>query len=191
MNRISKGCILAKSLRLSFALTSIHVFSIMPGCSVEDEHSEVSSEDCELCHSGVNHEESFLIGTHAKIICHDCHENPDDELPQRTCVSCHDDTSEDAENVDHRGLPETCEQCHSPKGWTPSIFEHPVPLAGPHQNFTCTLCHGGNPPDYSRETALCVNCHQSDFENNPVEGHKSYPTTCALCHITSGWSACD
>jgi nitrate/TMAO reductase-like tetraheme cytochrome c subunit len=95
-----------------------------------------------------------LVGTHAAILCEQCHLNPPGPgSPPTGCVNCHGDQ--------HNGLKD-CATCHVLAHFTPANFNHPQ--EGPHvpkgdeplQCNQCHLngfgqpascpCHGGKPP---------------------------------------------
>ncbi len=122
--------------------------------------------DCTKCHTPAGWDKvDFthplkLIGTHATLACSKCHVSkpggdvlPGTQFPAPTstkCVGCHGDR--------HKGLT-TCSNCHTPAGWKPANFTHPI--VGDHGRATgisCVKCHpngygshycschGGNPP---------------------------------------------
>ena len=94
------------------------------------------------------------MGTHAAILCEQCHLNPPGPgSPPTGCITCHGDQ--------HNGLKD-CATCHVLAHFVPANFKHPQ--EGPHvpageeplQCNQCHLngfgqpascpCHGGNPP---------------------------------------------
>ena len=93
-----------------------------------------------------------LVGTHASIVCQQCHVNGPGTFPTG-CAKCHGDQ--------HNGLP-ACAKCHVLAHFVPANFTHPQ--EGPHvpsgdeplQCNQCHLkgfgqpascpCHGGKPP---------------------------------------------
>ena len=88
--------------------------------------------DCAGCHTptawkDVDFEHPFtLTGAHATLACANCHVSkpggatvPGTQFPaaDSSCISCHGDH--------HNGLTD-CARCHTPQGWTPANFTHPV-----------------------------------------------------------------
>jgi nitrate/TMAO reductase-like tetraheme cytochrome c subunit len=113
---------------------------------------------CQNCHSiqsffgGKNFKHPQpLVGTHAQILCEQCHTQGVMVKPDG-CVNCHGDQ--------HNGLP-MCVTCHVLAHFVPANFKHPQ--EGPHipagdEPLQCNACHangfkhascpchGGNPP---------------------------------------------
>jgi nitrate/TMAO reductase-like tetraheme cytochrome c subunit len=136
-----------------------------PSCITchKDHHGGLT--DCAGCHTptawkDVDFEHPFaLTGAHAALTCADCHvSKPGGAVVAGTqfpaadssCITCHGDQ--------HKGLAD-CTKCHTPAGWKPANFTHPV--VGDHGQGTgidCVKCHpngygshycschGGNPP---------------------------------------------
>jgi hypothetical protein len=40
---------------------------------------------------------------------------------------------------------------------------------------------------YVGTPSLCVDCHQTDYDNSPFFGHDAFATTCHDCHTTNAW----
>ena len=111
-----------------------------------------------------------LVGQHAEVWCHECHEGVD--KPEYMCANCHEPTAEP-----HFG--ENCEDCHTPDGFDQvdmSDFDHPVPLIGAHAEASCMACHAAG-FDLTYE---CAECHQ------PPADH--FTGTCETCHTPEGFA---
>jgi nitrate/TMAO reductase-like tetraheme cytochrome c subunit len=137
-----------------------------PTCVIchDDHHKGLT--DCAGCHTpttwrDVDFEHPFtLTGAHAALTCADCHVSKPGaatvagtQFPaaDSSCTSCHGDQ--------HKGLTD-CAQCHTPQGWKPANFTHPVinDHHGQATGIDCVKCHpsgygshycschGGNPP---------------------------------------------
>jgi len=162
------------------------------------------AQTCELCHNTTawqpatfDHSKSAfpLTGSHTvpPRQCTDCHINNNYNITNTTCISCHRTDFNNANSpVPHAGFPTTCEQCHDTVQWTDGKFDHSgtgFPLTGSHTvpPRACADCHVNN--DYQLNSALCITCHQKDFNgaNSPVP-HTGFPTTCELCHDTVQWT---
>ena len=113
-----------------------------------------------------------LQGKHQQVSCAQCH-IPDEEprtIPfsglEQACYTCHEEV--------HGGQFKTngitaCDRCHTPEGWTPSIFNHDTArfvLDGAHRKVACKECHKTETMDekqiilYRREKFECADCHQ-------------------------------
>ncbi|MDH5505699.1 MAG: cytochrome c3 family protein, partial [Anaerolineae bacterium] len=153
-------------------------------------HLETFGEACLACHDGIDTYGDFdhnkadfpLVGEHATLECGECHKFSNDlfdlQATLQACYDCHG--SEDA----HSGeLGQTCEKCHTPKGWDQINVDHSLtafPLTGEHIEVACEECHidgvfSGTPTD-------CASCHIANDIHNGQFG-----TGCASCHITDGW----
>lgn len=120
-----------------------------------------------------------LLDKHQSVTCESCHK-PDkkfrDALSQ--CIDCHEDDD------NHMGnLGESCEDCHSEKGWQEVRFDHDetdFPLEGAHQETNCASCH----PDeqYEQISTLCVSCHLVNDTHGGTRGN-----ACEDCHTTEAW----
>jgi hypothetical protein len=112
-----------------------------------------------------------LEGSHAVLVCLDCHKAPVEPVKARTCVDCH--------GTHHGGLTQ-CYKCHSPAtgwnpkaGWTHSDF---FVLRGIHKTLDCAQCHVNN--KFQGLPKVCVGCHGR---------HHGGLTDCASCHTTSAF----
>lgn len=143
----------------------------------------------------------ILAGKHASLTCQRCHngENIRDSVIARkgkeflahtysgllsSCVSCHQDG--------HRGqLSRQCDQCHTPRSWSPATgFVHDrtaFPLTGKHKTVACAECHKkindpGKTVQYTHlEYTACAPCH-----SDPHKG--KFVKRCQDCHSTAGWN---
>ena len=158
--------------------------------------------NCALCHttagwspSSFNHDAVFpLTGAHATTMCAQCHTNGNYTTLPKDCYGCHSGDFTNSNNPSHvaLNLPRTCDTCHTTTNWLDAKFDHTLyahyPLTGKHATLTCAQCHLNN--NYSSTSTECYSCHQSDFDGttNPAHVTAGFPTNCALCHSTSGWS---
>lgn len=127
----------------------------------------------------------------------DVHES--DEAKGKPCISCHSGAYNAAVNPRHvNALPQTCQDCHDTKAWTPSTAkDHPYwPILNKHVGVSCVACHdkgfkvGDTPKD-------CLGCHRKDYESaqNPnaafpkhvANGADQYPLDCTMCHADTGF----
>jgi hypothetical protein len=164
------------------------------------------AQTCDSCHTTVawspanfDHSKSGfpLTGMHTvpPRQCTDCHVNNNYSLTQTACVSCHLADYNNTNNPSHaaKGIPTTCETCHTTSGWSPAQFDHSktgFPLTGQHTvpPRQCTDCHVNN--NYNLTQTACVSCHLADYNktNNPPHVQDAIPQTCDVCHSTSGWT---
>jgi hypothetical protein len=97
-----------------------------------------------------------LVGAHAEVWCHDCHEGVRE--PEYRCANCHEPPP------DHYG--DQCETCHTPVGWTSltvgergevfNLADHAFPLDHGGADRDCRLCH----PGLEVSTYTCFICHE-------------------------------
>ena len=111
-----------------------------------------------------------------------------DADPQ-ACATCHMDEFSRVRNPPHVGeKPTTCGVCHSQDDWRPSILNHPWALTGAHAKAaSCFECHKGDPAVFRGTPKLCFGCHAQDYQRGPDHVVDQYPTTCEVCHATTGW----
>ena len=146
---------------------------------------------CTQCHDGVdtfgrkfdhNRTAFKLTEKHAGPGCADCHRGAqslkDLQSTPTACSSCH------LEDEPHAGrLGTSCEDCHTPRGWTPARFDHSLAsfaLTGRHAKLACTECHingllQGTP-------SACAACHRQD---DPHQG--TFRQDCGACHNANNW----
>jgi len=191
-----------------FRLQGRHVEAACDGCHAADIRRRDAPSDCIDCHNdddvhdgfagnacGDCHKEndwkeiSFdhdvtdypLIGKHREVTCNDCHEDRTFRTTPTTCYGCHvEDDAHDGRSGDR------CENCHNPKSWQDSSFDHARDtsflLDGSHAELTCNDCHSEDPFSDRLETA-CASCH---LEDDHHEGH--FGEECDTCHATSLWT---
>lgn len=118
-----------------------------------------------------------LEGAHGAVVCSDCHVKEAAPIGQAAgrrfhfeslaCGSCHENP--------HGALASTgarvnCESCHTPNGWTPSLFTRArhvsFALTGAHQEVPCRMCHETTRQVAGRQVMLfrptprdCAGCH--------------------------------
>jgi hypothetical protein len=99
------------------------------------------------------------------------------------CVSCHEDDSPHRDELGERA----CADCHDESVWNDApAFDHSsarFALDGLHVDVTCAECHDSGPEARYRPLpfASCADCHE-----DPHQGAMS--GTCASCHRTAGWA---
>lgn len=135
-------------------------------------HQSLASQDCMACHT--DHPRPRLTRALSPAFDHAQLAAP----ARAQCATCH---SPPKDNF-HRGVVQTCSQCHSVKAWKPATFDHGryFSLAKPH-NASCATCHVGG--DVSRYT--CFGCHEHQearvAAQHAREGIRNI-ANCARCH---------
>lgn len=153
-------------------------------------HGRVQDKPCISCHvdhKGTDHSlttpeaiQEFdhgqtqfpLEGSHQKLECSDCHNEPLEEL-QGSCAKCHEDPHA-------RQLGNDCQSCHNSGAWeayqlTPD--QHTTRMDGGHQDNTCYDCHSRG---QNLETKVaCATCHD--------QAHGGTEEPCSGCHKVSGF----
>jgi len=134
---------------------------------------------CEDCHEpsrgwkplpGFNHGAFFpLIGKHTQLECTNCHVNGRFAGTPNNCRGCH--------AVAHTGLT-ACEQCHTPRGFVPSTFNHTAKfrVTGKHRALACAKCHVKG--KYKGTPTQCSGCHGAKHGGL---------TACQQCHTPAGF----
>jgi hypothetical protein len=173
-------------------------------------------QDCSQCHTTVagwggatfNHatqENWALTGAHSTLACTACHNATfgNYSITSTACALCHmaDYNGTNAPNHAQAGFPTTCDSCHTTNATTPpwagATFTHPsTPLAltGYHATMLassqCTACHNTIGYTSSATQALCITCHQADYNGttNPPHAAQGFPTTCDSCHTFVDWT---
>jgi len=157
---------------------------------VQDVHRGRNGDSCEKCHApegwkniSFDHSKTDfpLQGKHRDASCRSCHRGIlyQEEL-ETECVVCH--RSDDA----HKGRNgEKCKDCHSPKGWSKTQFDHDkdtkFALRGSHRELRCESCHVENA--YRKKLkAECYACHRDDDVHEGQEGE-----LCGSCHREAAW----
>jgi hypothetical protein len=141
-------------------------------------------KDCAQCHTadtwtatGFDHDLTAfkLVGKHAQTDCIRCHQpEPDKKTTEpvrfkgigQTCAECHDNIH--GRQFDEEGVT-ACADCHTPEGWSPSLFDHSLsrfPLEGKHVGLACAECHKPEEEDgqliirYATGRIACADCHK-------------------------------
>jgi hypothetical protein len=164
-------------------------------------HREVTG-DCEACHQehqGVeadirpldpaefDHaaETGFAFeGKHAGLAknCPACHKVRSYMANERDCGFCHAEPHQGA-------MPQKCEACHTPAGWT-SIARgfHKAgtfPLEGRHLEVPCASCHLNGV--YKGTPMRCYDCHWIRRQDDRYR--TALGTDCENCHRPVSWTA--
>lgn len=164
------------------------------GCHEEDRPAAHFEGECGQCHTATVWPQASLgelghaitgyslDGSHAALVCADCH---DPELPNQrvgsTCSSCH--SNDDA----HRNMVgDDCASCHNELSWLRPSWTHSqtgYTLNGSHRLASCQDCHAtgtaGTPTD-------CIRCHQSAQPSDSIH-QPAFADHCEDCHKTYGW----
>ncbi len=176
----------------------------------QDVHRGEMGIDCARCHTTrdfIDRAEAVrqhrlgrfpLTGAHLTTDCAACH-RPQAGSAMRfagtaeTCGGCHLADYQATRNPDHvaGGYSTDCVRCHSTSSFAGGTFDHSAtsfPLTGAHVGVQCAACHGEGPP--ARVSAECVSCHRAEYDatTSPPHAGTGFPTSCADCHSTSGWS---
>jgi hypothetical protein len=153
------------------------------------------SAECSSCHNSTawipstfNHASTGfqLSGQHLQIQCSSCHQGSTGGLND-ACITCHQADYNAAPNHTAQNYPEDCGMCHNSTAWNQTTFNHAntsFPLTGAHINTQCQGCHTGG---FAGTTTICVNCHQSDYNNssNPSHTALQLSSNCSNCHTTN------
>ncbi len=135
-------------------------------------HQHLQAQNCLACHS--DHQGSLVGQGIGRSFSHALLQ----PAMQQNCVGCH--TAPD--NALHRGVGNTCAQCHGTTRWSPATFDHTrfFVLDGDH-NAPCATCHVNN--DTSRYT--CYGCHEHQPDRIAAkhirEGIRDFQN-CVACH---------
>ena len=159
-------------------------------------NKESNEADCKICHADHKGREANIVwldkdqfdhqltdyeltGKHQQTECVACHKKKDKyrDTPHK-CIDCHkEDDAHDNE------LGEECGNCHNPKAWTGSEFDHDktdFKLNYEHEKVACDLCHINN--DYKKTPSKCVECHSIRDVHENRFGQK-----CQDCHNEKKW----
>ncbi len=169
---------------------------------MDSEHRGISgyvyeSNACFTCHPSGSEEGSFthtqafpLVDSHANLSCSECHSTTYSGTSSE-CISCHQSNFETTQNPSHQtlALSQQCEECHTAKNWTPSIFKHSstgFELLGSHATVNCSDCHASNVTNAVQD---CYACHQSSFETTQNPNHQTLVLSqqCEQCHTAENW----
>lgn len=162
------------------------------GCHGQDEpHAGKFGSRCEGCHNTTDWSETSefdhsltgftLVDKHADVECESCHVDGRFSGTPRDCVGCHK-----KDDVHRGGNGEQCAECHVPRGWEFTTFEHDVetrfPLQGAHARLACGDCHK-QPASLVALSMTCNACHRSDDVHGGRLG-----ANCASCHSDAAWT---
>ncbi len=151
-------------------------------------HNSVAWSPADFDHIGTQFP---LTGAHKSVNCMDCHSAGFVNTPTN-CFACHEQDYNDAIEPKHQtaNFPNTCEDCHTPKAWTPADWDHdnqyfPI-YSGKHRGEwdNCIDCHV-NPEDYKQFE--CINCHEHrqskmDNEHDDERDYVWESHACYSCH---------
>jgi Zn finger protein HypA/HybF involved in hydrogenase expression len=176
----------------------------------QDVHAGELGAECERCHttrSFIDRTDEVrshrltrfpLTGAHRMTDCESCHRRSGPtgmtfaNLPT-DCGACHLGEFRATVNPDHQaaGFPTDCSTCHSTQGWEGSDFNHALTgfaLTGAHRTVDCQSCHGDL--RFTGASPECFACHEGAYRTaaDPDHAGGGFPTQCADCHSTSGWS---
>jgi hypothetical protein len=130
-----------------------------------------------------------LAGVHSTRPCGDCHLGGVYAGTPRTCVGCHLDDYNSAQDPNHiaAGFPTTCETCHrfTDTSWDQGTFNHtwfPI-TSGAHDNVDCAECH--TTPGVYTLFSCTTGCHdrsETDDDHDEVSGYIYDSVACYSCH---------
>lgn len=152
------------------------------GTKCADCHSPRKWEKVDYDHGKTNFP---LKDRHAKVECIKCHAPKSDvKKTPKTCSGCHKNDD------DHKGrYGEKCKSCHTPKGWSKTVFDHDdtdFALKGKHEKVDCVKCHREAVKEESQKVGkaekTCIGCHKGDDVHDSQVGER-----CERCHDSNGW----
>ncbi len=163
------------------------------GCHlINDAHNGRYGNVCAKCHGTEDWKElEFnhrldtrfpLDGRHKDVPCDTCHvRGPFEKKLPKKCFACHE---KDDEHKGRNG--EKCEDCHRPKSWKDTAFDHEkdakFALKGKHEDLSCHACHRSAAMDDLKD-ATCITCHRA------IDIHKGdLGEDCGYCHNETGWN---
>ncbi len=158
-----------------------------------------------------------LLGEHSKVKCLDCHKPTAEkfslkwpnfrskdhvtlkpvakskfsfpEIKQQKCLACHTDY--------HKGqLSTNCLECHSEKGWKPTLFNHNTQsrfkLMGSHETLDCTKCHLPTKDNVEYKGQFKAVLKYKPIKSNCIDCHTDYhkgqlSSSCQECHTEKAW----
>lgn len=155
----------------------------------DDIHKGEAGNECDACHEPVSWQklQEFdhsttdfeLKGKHEDVSCNSCHIAQQFTFDVTTCVSCHL-----ASDVHAGANGDTCDDCHSERGWDEVEFNHDeteFPLVGSHNEVPCHACH--EPGDQANEApTTCYGCHANQDLHLGRNGKQ-----CDSCHKPEKW----
>jgi len=169
-------------------------FSETPGSCIDchrdnDPHKGNLGDKCGDCHTPrawnefeFDHDKTDfpLEGKHKKAACDACHVNERYKNTPATCDACH--ALDDVHGGDNG---DKCEDCHSPRDWKKSEFDHDrdteFRLRGRHRKIECEACHV-EPVNRKEPPSDCHGCHRNDDQHRGRYGRK-----CDSCHNEKSW----
>ena len=120
-----------------------------------------------------------LKGGHGKVACGKCHEEKKKYRESPTsCFKCHKE-----DDVHKEKLGKKCGDCHSPRDWRKTDFDHDdtdFALKGKHRKVACVSCHPNN--RYEDTPKECYACHKLNDVHRGLYGKK-----CKECHTAKKW----
>ena len=179
------------------------------GCHIDDYNGTTNpnhavnqfSNNCVECHtnnawtpSTFDHNSVYPFGgAHIAIAnnCVACHVNGNYNNTPNTCIGCHQQDYNNANNPNHQNaqFPTDCTQCHSQTAWEPSTFDHdnmyfPI-YSGKHKDEwnQCSECHT-TPGNFA--IFNCIGCHnnqgQLQNQHQDVNNYQYNSNACFACH---------
>lgn len=145
-----------------------------PGSSCGDCHGEYSFKRLTFNHD--TQSRFPLIGKHRRVKCASCHPNGEYKPRPTECRACHEEHSPHGDQFGEAA----CSQCHSPKGWGETHFDHSVtqfPLEGRHEDQPCYRCHPQGTEQVGQTSTACASCHTRTIHQGQFSG-----TDCGECH---------
>ena len=113
-----------------------------------------------------------LEGRHKRVDCAKCHPGGHYKPIEPTCVTCHSEKNPHGDTFGDA----PCSQCHSPRGWNKTRFDHSVTgfeLIGRHEQQPCFRCHPSGTETEDDTDANCTFCHPSvhkgQFKTDPCD----------------------
>ena len=121
-----------------------------------------------------------LKGKHKYVVCNSCHKgNLLSKPAHNSCIDCHTDFHE-GEFI-KAGKITDCNQCHTEKGFSPSIFtleqhkQTKFKLENAHMATPCNSCHLTNQKwKFRINGENCIDCHQN-IHNEEISEVQSQP----------------
>jgi nitrate/TMAO reductase-like tetraheme cytochrome c subunit len=171
----------------------------------KDAHNGRFGLNCKSCHlttsfaqintSAFDHKKTNfpLIGKHKFVGCNSCHKNPTGyKMKFELCTDCHEDYHNEQFIINR--LVQNCSDCHTEKGFRPSLFtiemhnKTDFEIIGAHLATPCESCHYQQNKWTIKGTGIaCIDCHNNIHENE-LDLEFMPDKNCTACHKTDGWS---
>ena len=171
----------------------------------KDVHNGKFGNTCTKCHntssfrsidrSSFDHDKTNfpLIGLHVNVNCAKCHGNNLTSKPKhQKCIDCHEDFHKGEFVVNN--VPRDCKECHTEKGFTPSLFtvdrhnKTIFALTGGHLAIACKSCHNDNDKwKFSSIGTTCISCH-NNIHGKEIKQTFMGDNECRGCHNTETWN---